>query len=105
VLPLRLQRVEPGPRRRGRELEVIRWHVTVGARTSVTAELIQISTIECCTTSRHCVARLLVAIKLYRAVSFQALSETCVRQQGRNRAYKAKSEESDRRSLRFIHGL
>jgi len=64
--------------------------VTVGARTSVPAELVQISVIEGGPTSRDGIARLHVATELYSAVSFQNLPEACVWHDGSSQADEGK---------------
>jgi hypothetical protein len=79
--------------------------VAVRARTPVSTELFEVAVIEGCTASRYRIARWLVAIELYRPVSFWALSEACMRNHGGNHAYEAKTDESDDRTLRFVHVL
>jgi hypothetical protein len=52
--------------------------------------------IESCTTSRHRVARWLVAIKLRRAVSRRKLCKAWVRHHDGNHEYEEKTEDSDK---------
>jgi hypothetical protein len=68
VLQRRHQRFEPGVGRGRRELEVLRWHVTVCASSAVAADLVEIAIVERRATSRHRVARWLVAIESRPAV-------------------------------------
>jgi hypothetical protein len=76
VLAFRLQPIEPGPDCLGGKLEIVGWQVAVSAGTSVPADLIEIAVIEGCTTSRHRIARWLIAIGLRRAIAVWVLPET-----------------------------
>ena len=105
VLPFRLQRIEPGSGSRGRELEAIRRHVAVGAGASVAAEFFEIAVVEGCTTSRHRIARRLVAIEM-RSRRFR--SGSCPKPVcGMTAAIipmKAKAEDAmSRACLQFVH--
>ena len=86
-----------------RELKALRWYVTVGARTPVPTELLEIAAIEGCTTSRHRITRFVVAVELRRLILVRVLPEARPRSDDGNRTEEGEQGlEGD--PLESIHG-